>query len=48
MAGGADKEQVFPGSDIPAPPMAIPAVLTAVTGTPIMADRQLLRYSSDR
>jgi hypothetical protein len=42
-AGPASKEQVFSGSEEPAPTVPIPAVLQAVTGTPIFADRPVLR-----
>jgi hypothetical protein len=39
----ASKEQVFPGSAEPAPGVPIPAALMAITGTPILADRPVLR-----
>jgi hypothetical protein len=42
-AASATKEQVFPGSEEPGPPVPIPAALTAVTGPTILADRPMVR-----
>jgi hypothetical protein len=42
-ADSAGKEQVFPGSEVPAPPVPPPAVLGAVTGAPILAGRPDMR-----
>jgi hypothetical protein len=42
LPGSAGKEQVFPGSEVPAPQVPLPAALMAVTGTPILADRPIM------
>ncbi len=42
-AGGTGKEQYFPGNDVPAPPLPIPAALQGVTGGAILADKPLMR-----
>jgi hypothetical protein len=41
--GSASKEQVFTGSEVPAPQVPLPAGLMAITGAPILADRPILR-----
>ncbi len=41
--GPPAKEQFFPGNDLPAPGMPIPAAAVGVTGGAIFADRPLLR-----
>jgi hypothetical protein len=41
--GAVGKEQYFPGSEAPAPPLVIPAGALGVTGGPILATQPLLR-----
>jgi hypothetical protein len=43
QAGNTGKEQYFPGNDVPAPGLPVPAAAVGVTGGAIFADRPLLR-----
>jgi hypothetical protein len=43
QTGGTSREQYFPGNEVPAPPLPIPAALQGVTGGAILADKPLVR-----